>query len=101
MAWKRIAMWADLEQKGCLAFTADGQRVALFAVEGRAFALADMCTHQLAYLSEGFVEGDCVECPMHQGRFHIPTGRALCAPLTEDVAVFAARIEGGAVYVDL
>jgi len=42
-----------------------------------------------------------IECPLHQGRFDIRTGKALCAPVTEDLAVHEVRIDAGRVQVRL
>ena len=47
----------------------------------------DECTHGPGYLSEGYIIDDEIECPFHQGRFHIPSGRATCAPATEPLKV--------------
>jgi nitrite reductase/ring-hydroxylating ferredoxin subunit len=42
-----------------------------------------------------------VECPLHQGRFHIPTGKAMGAPVTVDIATFPVKIEGADILVAL
>jgi 3-phenylpropionate/trans-cinnamate dioxygenase ferredoxin component len=36
---------------------------------------------------------------LHQGRFDIRTGKALCAPVTVDVRTHAVKREGDDVYV--
>ena len=38
------------------------------------------CTHEQTHLADGFVIDEIIECPMHQGRFNIPSGKALSAP---------------------
>jgi nitrite reductase/ring-hydroxylating ferredoxin subunit len=63
------------------------------------FALADWCSHGNARLSEGFVEGNDVECPFHQGRFCLRTGVATVAPATEPVATYPTKIQDGTVWV--
>ncbi len=80
---------------------ARGQRLALYNVGGNFYATDDRCTHAEASLSDGFLDGDEIECPLHQGRFHVPTGRALCFPVTEDVETFPVRVDGAAVLVDV
>ena len=101
MAWQAAAPAAALREGHALGVRLDGQEVALFLLDGAVFATAGICTHALAFLKEGFVEGGEVECPLHQGRFDIRTGRALCAPLTRDLATYAAEIRDGTVWVDL
>lgn len=99
MAWIPVARWEDVQKDGCVGLEASGKRIAVYAVNGCAYATSDICTHQLAYMSEGAVEGEYVECPMHQGRFHIPTGKAQGAPVTRDLETFEAKIEGEQVFV--
>lgn len=75
--------------------------VALYNVEGTVYATDDICTHADASLSSGYLEGDVVECPLHQGRFHVPTGKAMGAPVTVDIATFPVKIEGADILVAL
>ncbi len=51
-------------------------------------------------LCDGWLEGFEIECPLHQGRFDIRTGKALCAPLVQDVRVYPLKIENGRVFVE-
>lgn len=101
MAWQPAAPLSALREGAAHGVRLDGQEVALFLLEGSVFATAGICTHALAFLKDGFVENGEVECPLHQGRFDIRTGRALCAPLTRDLATYAAEIRDGVVWVDL
>jgi len=65
---------------------------AVFNVEGKLYVTQDECTHGPGLLSEGYVLDDEVECPFHQGRFHIPTGQATCAPATEPLKTWKAEV---------
>ena len=76
------------------------QPIAVFRVEGQLLAIDDPCTHGAASLSEGWLEGDEVECPVHQGRFCLRTGRALCFPVTEPVAVHSVVERDGQLFLD-
>jgi nitrite reductase/ring-hydroxylating ferredoxin subunit len=75
--------------------------VALFLVEGRLYAIDDLCTHGEASLCEGFLDGTIVECPFHSGTFDIVTGRALTFPATEPVRSYRVELAGEDVMVDL
>ena len=76
-------------------------RIAVFAVEGEHFGLQDECSHQQAWLSEGFVEGCAVECPLHASMFDLRTGVPGGPPAREAVATYAARVEDGRVVVQV
>ena len=78
-----------------------GLPVALFRVKGEVFALHDLCSHGFARLSEGYVEDDCVECPLHQGLVDIRTGAARTAPISEPVRSIPAREVEGRIEVQL
>lgn len=75
--------------------------VAVFKVEGQYYVTQDTCTHATASLSQGWLEGHEVICPVHEGRFDIRDGRALCFPVTEPVNTFAVSIRDGAIWADL
>ncbi|VVD80364.1 non-heme iron oxygenase ferredoxin subunit [Pandoraea terrigena] len=78
-----------------------GREIALYDVNGDVFATDNACTHGNARLCDGFLDGHEIECPLHQGKFDVRTGEAMCAPLTEAVRRYPIRIEADKVYVDL
>jgi nitrite reductase/ring-hydroxylating ferredoxin subunit len=78
-----------------------GRGIALFNVDGRFYAINDMCTHMRARLSDGYVDGDIVECPLHFGKFDIRTGKALSAPCTVAVRTYTVERDGDSVSVVL
>lgn len=62
-------------------------------VDGEVFATDNICTHGHAGLSDGFLEGREIEYPLHQGRFAVCSGQALCAPLSENIKTYTVRID--------
>ncbi|MYZ52296.1 naphthalene 1,2-dioxygenase/salicylate 5-hydroxylase systems ferredoxin NagAb [Malikia spinosa] len=78
-----------------------GKDIALYEVEGEIFATDNLCTHGAARMSDGFLEGREIECPLHQGRFDVCSGKALCAPLTENIRTYPVRIENLRVMLKL
>lgn len=78
-------------------------RIAVFNVEGNYYGIQDRCSHQQAWLSEGFLEeSDCaIECPLHAASFSLLTGTPSAAPATEAVAVYAAFSSGDTVQLAL
>jgi naphthalene 1,2-dioxygenase system ferredoxin subunit len=78
-----------------------GKEIALYGVDGEVYATDNICTHGHARLCDGFLEGAEIECPLHQGKFDVRSGKAMCAPLTEDIRTYPVKIENGRVFVDL
>lgn len=76
-----------------------GTPVALYNVDGEFFATNNVCSHDEAYLAEGWLEEDVVICPAHGAEFSVRTGEALSLPASEPVATYPVRVEGDDVYV--
>jgi nitrite reductase/ring-hydroxylating ferredoxin subunit len=68
---------------------------------GGVFVVADTCTHGDASLSEGFVEGDAIECPFHAGLFCLRDGRATKEPAVEPIRTWPATVVDGQVCIDV
>ncbi len=100
MKWTRVAAMGDVPEDGTLFVRVDRTPICLYNVGGEILATHDTCTHGQASLAEGFIlDGDKIECPLHQGLFEIRTGKAVGAPCVVDVAVFPVKVEDGAVLV--
>lgn len=76
-----------------------GQAVALFHVDGCVYATQDTCTHGNASLVDGYLIGDEVECPLHQGMFNVRTGQATAAPCVEPLRTFRVEVRDGVVFL--
>lgn len=77
----------------------DGTQIVVFNLDGKYYAIEDVCTHDGGQLTGGEVEGDQIVCPRHGARFCIRTGAALTAPAYEPTATFPVRIENGEIQV--
>ena len=97
--WHRIAALSDLRESEPLAASLGDHPIALYRVDGMVYAIGDVCTHDFARLSGGFVEDGVIECPLHQAAFDIRTGQCLSPPATADLPIYEVRIDGDAVYV--
>ncbi|WP_439589152.1 non-heme iron oxygenase ferredoxin subunit [Hydrogenophaga sp.] len=100
-SWIQIASADKLTEGSMLEVSCNDRTYCLYRVEGNIYATDAQCTHGNASLSDGFIIGDEVECPFHQGLFHIPTGRATGAPCTEDLRTYPVRVEGDVVSVQV
>jgi naphthalene 1,2-dioxygenase ferredoxin component len=97
--WKAIISVDDLIEDDVIGVLVDGKDLAIYSIEGEVYVTDNICTHGLARLSDGFVEDGQVECPLHQGKFCIKSGKALCAPLETDVQTYPCRLENKQVLV--
>jgi biphenyl 2,3-dioxygenase ferredoxin subunit len=81
--------------------TERGLLVAVFNVDGEFLCTTDTCTHEASSLSDGYIEGDTVECGFHFAKFSLRTGAVLCPPAMLPLKTFAVKVEEGKVYIDV
>ena len=65
------------------------------AEDGEFYALDDECSHESVPLSDGFVEEDTLECPMHASAFCLKTGVPETLPAISPVRTHVVSIEDG------
>jgi nitrite reductase/ring-hydroxylating ferredoxin subunit len=100
--WIRVASVGEVrEAGGLLGRTIRGVPLVVYEVSGAWFVTSDVCTHAQARLSDGYLEGFLIECPLHQGLFDVRTGEAKGPPCTEPLPTFAVRREGEDLLVSL
>ena len=93
---------ADQVPEGRLkVFRAGQTRVAVCRMEGKFYAIEDVCTHDEGPLGEGTLRGEEVECPRHGARFNVKSGAAVSMPAVVPVKVFEVRVEGGDLQVKI
>lgn len=81
--------------------TVDGIPVLLCDVDGKLYAVEDVCTHDGGELDAGELDGSRVMCPRHGALFDVTTGKALTLPAVMPLPTFAVRVEGDDIYVDV
>jgi len=100
--WIRAAATADVAEGQCIGVRLSDREVALYHLPGGEFRATDnVCSHEYALLSEGWLENGCIECPLHAAQFDIRTGKALSAPADTDLAVFEVKVEGADLMIKL
>lgn len=97
--WHRAATTAEVTENEPFALEIGGLQVALFKVGDEYFATGNVCTHAYARLSDGFLDGCEIECPLHNGRFDVRTGQAKSSPVERDIPTYAVRVISDAIEV--
>ncbi len=99
--WVRVCNADAIDEEDLIRFDHAGKTYAVYNTEKGFFATDGLCTHEEQHLEDGIVIGTVIECPLHQGRFDIPSGKALSAPVCVDLKTYDVKIEGGAVLIRL
>lgn len=99
--WHDVADSSQLDPDFPVGVEVNGKPVGLYLHEGQVCAMEDVCPHAYALLSQGFVEGGVVECPLHGARFEIATGKCLNEIGERDLKRYPAKIENGRVVIQI
>jgi len=99
--WVRAAARSDLIEGEVIGVEVAGRSIALYGADGNLFATDNICTHAYACLSDGWLDGEVIECPLHAARFDIRTGKVLDPPATEDLKTYPVRIVDDEIEVRL
>ncbi len=93
----------DVPVGGVLAVDVEGVDVAIVRTDYEVFAIRDECSHAAIALSEGDVETESceIECWLHGSRFDLRSGKPTGLPAYEPVAIYACKVEGDAIVVDI
>jgi nitrite reductase/ring-hydroxylating ferredoxin subunit len=78
-----------------------GLTVAVFNVDGVFHVTDDHCTHGPGSLSEGYLEGEVIECNFHQGCFNVRTGEVVQPPCVVPIKAYNTVVADGIVCIDL
>lgn len=80
----------------------EGTDIALCRLDDGSFhAVSNLCSHEQARLSDGWLIGSVLCCPFHGGQFDVKDGRGVCEPAELPIARFAVRLQGGHVEVSI
>ncbi len=96
-----VAAVADVLPGTMLHVVVEGRQLALYNVDGEYYATGDICTHRKARLSDGYLEGRVVQCPLHFGKFDVITGQPLNPPCKIPVETYAVYVDNEMLLVDL
>ncbi len=99
--WVRAAARSDLAEGEVIGVEVAGRSIALYDADGNLFATENICTHAYACLSDGWLDGEVIECPLHAARFDIRSGKVLDPPATEDLKTYPVRIVDDEIQVRL
>ena len=89
-----------IEPEDVIRFDHGGHVYAIYrSPDDEYFATDGICTHEHAYLSDGLVLDNIIECPKHNGRFDYRTGAAKGAPVCVNLKTYPVKIDGGNVLI--
>jgi nitrite reductase/ring-hydroxylating ferredoxin subunit len=97
----RIAAEHELRDSAALPVIVENRAIAVFRVDGRCYAIDNVCPHMGGPLSEGELRGHVVTCPWHRWTWDVRTGEHTRNPRLPRIATYAVVVENGEVFIEL
>ena len=99
--WIAACAAGDIDEEDVMRFDHGGKTYAIYrSPDDKYYATDGICTHEHAYLTDGLVMDNIVECPKHNGRFDYRTGAAKGAPVCVYLKTYPVKVEAGKVLID-
>ena len=97
--WVTVASAAAIAEGDMIGVKVGDKPIALYNVAGRIHATDNVCTHAFAVLTDGWLDGTEIECPLHAGRFDVTSGKGLGPPIPSDLKTYKTRVVGDEVQI--
>jgi nitrite reductase/ring-hydroxylating ferredoxin subunit len=97
----RVCSTSDVAPGSVKAFAVGANMLAVYNIDGKFYVTDDECTHAAASLADGMLDGDVIECCMHMGSFHVPTGDVVAPPCEVALRTYQVILKGDEVFTDL
>src|SRR5260370_24837661 len=101
LSWYPVCPVTDVGEEDVIQFEHDGKLYAVYHTPSGFYATDGLCTHEQEFLVDGLVIGEIIQVPRHQGRFHIPSGKAKSAPACVDLSTYPTKIKDRQTLVGL
>lgn len=97
--WVDVGGADEITEGGYKVIDLEDAAVAIFRLDGKLFAIENVCTHDGGTLTGGEIQGHEVVCPRHGARFDITTGAVTAPPAYEDLYSFPLRVLEGRIQI--
>lgn len=100
--WTEACAAGDIDREDVIRFDHADRTFAIYRTAADQYYATDgLCTHARVHLAGGFVTGNIIECPKHNGRFDFTTGQAKGAPACVDLETYPVKLDAGKVFLKL
>ena len=89
----KVAETKDIPPLKMKAVEVDGEKVCVANIEGKYYAIGNVCTHLGGPLAEGKLEGYEVECPWHGSKFDLRTGKQTRPPAMRPEPTYEVKVD--------
>ena len=98
----QICAAANLRRADAIRFDHARKTYAIYRDEDtKLYATDGLCTHGNTHLADGLVKGGIIECPKHNGRFHLADGSPARAPICRGLATYPVVERDGQIWINV
>jgi glycine betaine catabolism B len=95
----KVAEGKEIQPSTMKAVEVNGEKICLVNIEGKYYAIGNVCTHLGGPLAQGKLEGYEVQCPWHGSRFDIRTGNVVRPPALRSEPAYEIKVEDDNILV--
>jgi nitrite reductase/ring-hydroxylating ferredoxin subunit len=107
MVFEKVAETQEISPHQTKQVKLGTQEVLVANVNGKFYAIGNICTHKGGTLSKGTLQGNVITCPRHKAQFDVTTGKVVSGPKIpfmhpeiNNVASYAVKVEGTAIMLE-
>jgi 3-phenylpropionate/trans-cinnamate dioxygenase ferredoxin subunit len=97
--WVEVCMVDEIYVDDAIEFEHEGHIYGVFRVNDGFYCMDALCSHEQARLVEGYIHDNIVECPKHNAKFNLSSGKALTRPAKEALNTYETKIVEDKVYI--
>jgi nitrite reductase/ring-hydroxylating ferredoxin subunit len=95
----KVAETKDVQASQMVAVNVNGEKVCLSNVNGKYYAIGNVCTRMGGPLGEGKLEEYIVQCPWHGSRFDIRSGEVVRLPAMRPESIYEIKVENNNILI--
>ena len=95
----KVAETEDVQVSQMMAVEVNDEKICLANVNGKYYAIGNICTHMGGPLAEGKLEEYIVQCPWHGSRFDIRSGEVVRPPAMKPESTYEVKVENNDILI--
>ena len=108
MSFIEVAQVNEVPSGTMKAYSAGDKQILIANIDGKLYAINNVCTHAGGELSKGKLEGKVVTCPKHSSKFDVTTGKCVSGPKigflkfkAKDETVYEVKVEENRIKINI
>jgi nitrite reductase/ring-hydroxylating ferredoxin subunit len=95
----KVAETEDVQVSQMMTVEVNDEKICLANVNGKYYAIGNVCTHMGGPLAEGKLEDYIVQCPWHGSRFDIRSGEVARPPAMKPEPTYEVKVENNDILI--